>query len=96
MNLEQKFMEEVSRIKEPEVFIGVARILKVKLMREDADEPRPFSDVFNDTVAAFSQTARKRKREILRIMRAASQWTYTDDPASSDTEARPPSTGDEN
>ena len=35
--LNEKFMREVGRIKEPEVFVGVARVLGVKLIGEDKE-----------------------------------------------------------
>lgn len=61
----------------PEEFLGVARILKVSLLKnpEEEDprklEPRGFEDIIVDINQNFELEGRKRKRELLRIMRAA-------------------------
>ena len=44
---EKKFLKEISRIKDPAVFFGIARILKVPTMI-DKDTPREFSDMLQD------------------------------------------------
>lgn len=73
-NLNIKFMEEVAKIKDPVVFLGIARILKVRVMEDgfkEKVEPRDFMDVFTDCVASFSQCERKRKKELLTILKKA-------------------------
>lgn len=80
MNLDVQFMEEISKCKEPQLFIGVARILKVQLLTEEKDEeghfiPRPFEQLFADVMAAYHDSLRKRKRELLKILREANKTT---------------------
>lgn len=70
MNLNEKFGEELLRIKRPEIFLGVARILKVQLLN-DANEPRDFSELFVDVIDFYAASPRKRKRELLKILREA-------------------------
>ena len=64
--LTQKFIKEIANIKSPEVFLGVARILKVQLM-EDKDTPYDFVKIFSDTVEAFDKADRARKKELLKM-----------------------------
>ena len=71
--LTQKFIREVARIKSPEVFLGVARILKVQLM-EDRESPYEFTKIFSDTVEAFDKASRARKKELLKILVQANQY----------------------
>ena len=71
--LTQKFIREVARIKSPEVFLGVARILKVQLM-EDKESPYEFTKIFSDTVEAFDKANRARKKELLKILVQANQY----------------------
>lgn len=63
-------------------FIGLARILKVKLIEEvnpdaaeakDRYQPRQFSDVFADMMEAFDSAPRARKREIIQLVKAATK-----------------------
>lgn len=73
-NLNQKFLKELSRTKSPEVFIGVAKILKVKLVDEkDPPEARDFTEIFRDTMSNYSNAGRARKRELLKILRKANE-----------------------
>lgn len=73
MDLNERFMREVGNIKEPEVFIGVARILKVKLI-EDNGEIRDFADLFNDVMASFAAAPKKRRKELLGILRDSNNF----------------------
>ena len=70
--LNEKFMVEISKIKQPEIFLGVVRILKVKLM-EDEKTPRDFVDVFRDCVEAYHNMGRERKKELLKILKQANK-----------------------
>ena len=45
VNLNQKFMNEISNTKDPEIFLGVARLLKVGLLKDDKT-PKDFLDLF--------------------------------------------------
>ena len=58
-------------------FTGLARVLKVKLYKDEKDEDghfitRDFSDVLKDVLDNFDKQSRERKREILRIVKKAS------------------------
>lgn len=69
-NLEMRFMREIANIKDPELFLGVLRILKVELMEktDEKDEPRDFTALFEDCMANYAAAPRKRRRELLRIL----------------------------
>lgn len=76
--LNDKFMREIAKIKEPEVFIGVARVLGVKLVEDEKDEEekfvaRDFTEIFSDVMKNFDGAPRKRKRELFKILREANQ-----------------------
>ena len=75
--LTQKFIKEIANIKSPEVFLGVARILKVQLM-EDQETPYDFVKIFSDTVEAFDKADRARKKELLKILVRANQYKECD------------------
>lgn len=75
--LTQKFIKEIANIKSPEVFLGVARILKVQLM-EDQETPYDFVKIFSDAVEAFDKTGRARKKELLKILVRANQYKECD------------------
>lgn len=67
--LEERFIHELGRIKDPEVFLGVARILKVQLVKDD--KPRDFGELCADVINFYELAPRKRKRELLKILREA-------------------------
>ena len=75
--LTQKFIKEIANIKSPEVFLGVARILKVQLM-EDKETPYDFVKIFSDTIEAFDKADRARKKELLKILVRAKQYRACD------------------
>ena len=75
--LTQKFIKEIANIKSPEVFLGVARILKIQLM-EDKEPPYDFVKIFSDTVEAFDKAGRTRKKELLKILIRANQYKECD------------------
>ena len=75
--LTQKFIKEIANIKSPEVFLGVARILKVQLM-EDKETPYEFTKIFSDTVEAFDKSTRARKKELLKILVQANKYKERD------------------
>lgn len=82
-SLSKRFMEEISRIKSPEIFFGVTRLLKVHLFEEKVEEdveggqgknskePRDFVDIFADVMSAYDARDRKFKRELLKILHKA-------------------------
>lgn len=71
MNLTERFLKEVARIKKPEYFLGVARILKVDLMRDG--EPLEFDEILAQVIDKYDVAPRKRKKELLRILREANK-----------------------
>lgn len=82
-NLNKKFMGEIAEIKYPEIFLGVAKVLKVKIYKEDLEEvgvdsakaktPRNFTDIFADVMFAYDRSGRKFKRELLKILHDANR-----------------------
>lgn len=81
MKQNSKLLELIMKLEVTE-FIGLARILKVQLVEEinsGAAEPseryatRDFTDVLGDVLYAFDKAPRARRREILQILKAASQ-----------------------
>lgn len=69
MQLDERFIYELGRIKNPEVFLGVARILKVQLVQDE--NPRDFGELCADVIESYQNSNRKRKRELLKILREA-------------------------
>ena len=67
----EQFILELGKIRSPEVFTGVARILKVPLV--EGKEVRDFSDVFSDTIIYFEKEKTKRQKELLRILKDANK-----------------------
>ena len=72
-----QFIEEISRIRDPEVFLGVARILRVPLVQKKADkeeyEARDFSDILGEVMTAYDAADRTRRRELLCILKKANK-----------------------
>lgn len=59
-------------------FIGLARVLGVKLHTDEKDEqdhfiPRDFTSVLNDVLEKFDKQSRQRKREILQLVKKAAK-----------------------
>lgn len=76
--LTNQFIEEISKIKEPEVFLGVARLLHVKLLQDEFDEnkrpvARDFTEICADVIQTYDKEERRRKRELLRILHKANK-----------------------
>ena len=73
LTLTEKFVKEILKIKEPELFVGVARILKVPLFNIEEKKEREFSDVFADCIDVFEKENRKRQKELLSILKDANR-----------------------
>ena len=84
MKLTDQFLEELGKIKEPEIFLGVAKILKVRTVDEvecegeDGEKKKEMRareawDIIADVGDAYDKAGRDRKRELLKILRAANQ-----------------------
>ena len=69
---EEKFLRELSKIKDPAVFFGIARILKVPCM-VDKDTPREFQDILKDVIDNYFAAAPSKQREILKILKDANE-----------------------
>lgn len=54
-----------------EEFLGIAYTLRVTTIADK--KPRPFEDVFIESAEAFGKLPRKKKREIMRVMRAVTK-----------------------
>ena len=67
-NLNIQFMREVAKLEFTE-FLGVARILKVKLTNEDGSG-KEFVDVFEELIKNFNDSSRSRRRELLNIIKS--------------------------
>lgn len=86
MNLTEKFFDYIPKLNAVE-FTGLARLLKVQLLDEvnpaaeqtkDRYAPRSFTDVLNDMLNAFEKCDRKRRKEILQLVKAATKATRSD------------------
>ena len=71
LTLTEKFVKEILNITEPELFVGVARVLKVPLFNFEEKKEREFGDVFADCIDAFEKENKKRQKELLSILKDA-------------------------
>ena len=65
------FVEVLPRLETVEV-IGVARLLKVKLYKEDK-EPRSSQEILEECIVNFSKLNRERRKELLEVMKACAR-----------------------
>ena len=72
LSLVEKFTKELAEVKDPVVFVGVARVLQVSLMGNNK-EPKDFQNVFIECVKAFNDAERKRQKELLSILKDANK-----------------------
>ena len=89
MKLTEKLFDYIPQLSAVE-FAGLARVLKVQLLDEvdpaaeaikDRFAARPFLDVLEDLLAAFDKCDRKRKKEILAMVKAATKAPRGDESA---------------
>jgi len=76
MELNDKFMIEISKIKQPEIFVGLASLTGARLVKEEKDSegkslPRDFNEIFEDIMKKYNELSRKKKRELLKILNKA-------------------------
>jgi len=69
----EKLFDMIPKLK-PIEFLGLARLLGVKVIEDKLGEdgkpvPRLFSYVLEDVLQTFDKLSRKRKREIIRMMK---------------------------
>lgn len=69
---EKKFIKEISKIKDPVVFLGIAKVLKVSIM-VDKDTPKDFNDILKDIIDTYFAAAPSKQREILKILKDANE-----------------------
>ena len=65
-----KFIIEISKIKGPEIFLGVARVLKVKVV-DEKNEPLSFETLFREVLKSYEAQSHTRQKELLSILKAA-------------------------
>jgi len=58
---------------EPVEFIGVARILGVQLFDVEKNEPMMFDEIFADMMEKYAGLSRKQRRNLERLLRAATK-----------------------
>lgn len=71
-----KFIEELGKIKSPEIFFGVVRLLKVKMVKEGADgqfELKDFYELCAEAIETYAEQDKKRKKELLNILQKANE-----------------------
>lgn len=66
----KEFMELLVKLEITE-FIGVARLLNVKVLKEDNETARNFVDVFSDVVDSYDKLGRSARRNLMKIMKSA-------------------------
>lgn len=70
--LEEKFLELISKIKNPVTFFGIARVLKVELYEDvNHKKGRDFASMLEDVMANFTACNRKRKKELIKLLKNA-------------------------
>ena len=80
-----RFITLIAKL-EPVEFMGLARVLKVKLFKDgETPEPRDFEEVFAETLERFTKCNRTRKREILTLVKTAVKRTPGDKKDASNT-----------
>ena len=75
MKTVEKLFDLIPKL-EPVQFIGLARLLGVKLIDleksdEKGAEPRQFTEVLEDVLRAFEKLNRKRQREVFQLVKQA-------------------------
>lgn len=79
MQLQESLLEQIVKM-EPLEFMGLAKLLGVRVMEEQTDDstanndksqlkPRSFADVFDDVMKKFTSLNRTRKREIIKLVK---------------------------
>lgn len=76
--MNEEFMREISKIKDPSVFLGLARLLSVRLIEDKKGEDghfihRDFVNIFEDLMAKYAAAPSKRRKEILSILKMSNR-----------------------
>ena len=69
----ENFLTAIPKL-EPVEFIGIVRLLGVKLFQESG-EPKDFSDLLEEAIEKFQAIKRKGRREILRLLKNVEKET---------------------
>jgi hypothetical protein len=65
-----KFLIQISKCKDPVIFLGVCTTLGVSLLN-DSKETRPFEELLDEALLHFEALPRKTKKEVLKILKKA-------------------------
>lgn len=68
----EKFMKEIANIKDPAVFLGVARVLSVSLVKENGEQ-KGFADIFTEVIDTYDKAPRKLRRDLWKVLKGANQ-----------------------
>lgn len=71
--IEQKLLHEISKM-EAITFLGLARYLKLNLLKDDEKEtPKTFSELLEEVLGKVEKMNRSQKRQILRLVQNANR-----------------------
>ena len=71
--IEQKLLREISKM-EAITFLGLARYLKLNLLKDDEKEtPKTFSELLEEVLGKVEKMNRLQKRQILRLVQNANR-----------------------
>lgn len=76
MNKEKEFTTLILQL-EPVEFIGLARVLCIDIIDKENKTCRDFYDIFNDIVNKFFTLNRKKRREILQVLKGVKKENVT-------------------
>ena len=68
----ERFQRQLLQL-EPVEFIGVARILGVRLLNPDTIEPIPFEELFIRVLEEYKKLSRRQRKNLDKILRAATK-----------------------
>lgn len=71
MNLTEKFINEISRIEDPLIFLGLAHGFHIELV--EGEENRSFEVLLGELLDHFNALSRKGKKQLIKLIRDARQ-----------------------
>lgn len=77
MNKEKELTTLILQL-EPVEFIGLARVLCIDIIDKENKTCRDFCDIFNDIVNKFFTLNRKKRREILQVLKGVKKENVTE------------------
>ena len=75
MKLIDQFLLEIAKL-QPLEFAALARIVRVNIY-DDSKQPKDFTVVFEEILRAFNKLNRSRRKEIIKVLRAANSQEAT-------------------